>query len=166
MEILTPRLRLVPLIAGDIEELAALYADAEVMRGSSGFAIPRDRAASEQWLQRTLAVPSTDAWVTFRVDDRSSRTFLGRCGLRREDGSQETELAYAFVRAAWGRGVATDAASAVVRHGFDTGLTRIVGCALAGNGASLRVLEKVGMRRTREDLTSTGVVIRYEMERL
>jgi RimJ/RimL family protein N-acetyltransferase len=41
-----------------------------------------------------------------------------------------------------------------------------VGCALAGNGASLRVLEKVGMRRTREDLTSTGVVIRYEMERL
>ncbi len=164
MEIFTPRLRLRALCEEDIELLVSLYADAEVMRGSSGVAEPRDRAGSEEWLRRTLAV-ATAAWVTFRVDDRFTGSFLGRCGLRPEEGSNETELAYAFARAAWGRGIATEAATAVVRHGFETGLTRIVSCALAENGASLRVLEKLGMRRTHEEVTSDGVLIHLAMDR-
>ena len=165
MEIFTPRLRLRPLCEGDIEDLALLYADAEVMRGSSGLAEPRDRKGSDEWLRRTLAVPRLASWVTFRVDDRFTGSFLGRCGLRPKEGSDETELAYAFARAAWGHGVATEAATAVVRHGFETGLTRIVACALAENPASLRVLEKVGMRRTHEEATADGVLIHYAVDR-
>jgi RimJ/RimL family protein N-acetyltransferase len=53
----------------------------------------------------------------------------------------------------------------VVKRGFGSGLTRIVGSALAANLASLRVLEKIGMRPTREDLTSAGIVIRHELDR-
>jgi RimJ/RimL family protein N-acetyltransferase len=165
MEILTPRLRLQPLCDKDIEELASLDADSEVMRGSSGFAIPRNRVGTVEWLQQTLSVSTTDAWLTFRVDDRLSGAFLGRCGLRPEEGSGETELAYAFAQPAWGRGIATESASVVVKRGFESGLTRIVGSALAANLASLRVLEKIGMRRTREDLTSVGIVIRHELDR-
>jgi hypothetical protein len=40
-----------------------------------------------------------------------------------------------------------------------------VSCALAENGASLRVLEKLGMRRTQEEVTSDGVLIHFAMDR-
>jgi ribosomal-protein-alanine N-acetyltransferase len=165
MEILTPRLRLRPLCEKDLEELASLDADSEVMRGSSGFAIPRNRDGTAEWLQRTLSISTKAAWLTFRVDDRLSGAFLGRCGLRPEEGSAETELAYAFAQPAWGRGIATESASVLVMRGFGSGLTRIVGSALAANTASLRVLEKIGMRRTREDLTPAGLVIHHELDR-
>jgi RimJ/RimL family protein N-acetyltransferase len=163
MNILTPRLSLHPLVEDDAEDLAALHADVDVMRGSSGVARPRSRRASEEWLRRTLSVSGTGGWETFRVGDRITGAFLGRCGLRPEEGSSETELAYAFSRHVWGRGIATEAASAVVGHGFDSGLKRIVACALAENPASVRVLEKVGMRRVREETTPIGWLIRFEM---
>ena len=165
MEILTPRLRLRPLCEKDIEELVLLDADPEVMRGRSGFALPRHRVGTVEWLQRTLSISTNDAWLTFRVDDRRSGGFLGRCGLRPEEGSGETELAYAFAQPAWGRGIATESASAVVNRGFESGLARIVGSVLSANLASLRVLEKIGMRRTGEDLTSAGIVIHHELDR-
>jgi [ribosomal protein S5]-alanine N-acetyltransferase len=163
MDILTSRLRLQPLAEDDLDDLVGLHADPEVMLGSSGIATPRTRAASEEWLQRSLSLAGTEGWGTFRVDDRATGAFLGRCGLRPEQGTGDTELAYAFARHAWGRGIATEAASAVVQHGFDAGLTRIVGCALAQNPASVRVLEKVGMHRVREETTPVGWLIRLEV---
>jgi|HubBroStandDraft_4_1064222.scaffolds.fasta_scaffold75692_2 ribosomal-protein-alanine N-acetyltransferase len=163
MDILTSRLSLRPLTEGDLDDLVALHMDPLVMLGSSGVATPRTRAISEEWLRRTLTRPYADGWVTYRLEERDTGVFLGRCGLRPEDGSSETEIAYALVRHAWGQGLATEAATAVVRHGFDAGLTRIVACALAENVASLRVLEKVGMRRLREETTSVGWLVRFEM---
>ncbi len=165
MDILTSRLCLRPLHEGDLEDLVVLNLDPLVMLGSTGVATPRTRAMSEEWLNRTLSRPSADGWVTYRVEERDTGLFLGRCGLRPEEGSSETEIAYALVRHAWGRGLATEAATAVVRHGFDAGLTRIVACALAENPASLRVLEKVGMRRVREETTPVGWLVRFEMSR-
>jgi len=154
--ICTARLRLRPLCADDLSDLVELYADPEVMRGSSGVAVARDRAASEEWLRQALAIPTIGGWMTYRVEDRATGAFFGRCGLRPEAGSEKTELAYAFAQHAWWRRIATEASIAVVRNGFAAGLGRIVGCALAKNVASLRVLEKVGMRRVSEEPTSVG----------
>jgi RimJ/RimL family protein N-acetyltransferase len=165
MDILTSRLRLRPLTESDLEDLVALNLDPLVMLGSTGVAAPRTRAMTEEWLRRTLATPDEAGWVTYRVEERDTGVFIGRCGLRPEEGSRETEIAYALVRHAWGRGLATEAATAVVQHGFDAGLTRIVGCALAENQASLRVLEKLGMRSVREETTPVGWLIRFEMHR-
>lgn len=47
----------------------------------------------------------------------------------------------------WGQGYATESSRAIVRHGFEVlRLKRILGLVLPENGASIRVLEKVGMR--------------------
>jgi ribosomal-protein-alanine N-acetyltransferase len=165
MEILTPRLRLQPLSLLDLEDVVTLHSDPEVMRGSSGVAIARDRASSEEWLRRTLAGPCTIGRVTFRVSDRTSGEFLGRCGLRQAAARGETELAYSFMRHAWGRGIATEAATAAVGFGFGAGQVTIVGCALASNAASLRVLEKVGMRRVGEEATPDGLLIHHVIVR-
>jgi RimJ/RimL family protein N-acetyltransferase len=50
------------------------------------------------------------------------------------------------MRAAWGRGLATEGAAAVVRHGFESvGAEKISARTLAGNLASQRVMRKCGL---------------------
>lgn len=139
-----------------------MYSDPEVMLGSSGAAVPRTREESKEWLDRTLSTSCADAGrETFRVDDRASGRFLGRCGLRPDANTPETELSYAFVRSAWGRGIATEAARAVFECGSAAGVTRVVACVLASNVASRRVLEKVGMARIGGRPTLEGTLLLY-----
>lgn len=162
-EILTTRLRLTPLSASDFEGLAAMYSDPDVMLGSSGAAVPRTRAESMEWLIRTLASSYADVGrETFRVDERDSGAFLGRCGLRPDVQTPDTELAYAFVRSAWGRGIATEAAKAVLEWGSSAGVSRVIGCVLATNIASQRVLEKVGLAPIGDRPTLEGTLLLYE----
>ncbi|MCY3647811.1 MAG: GNAT family N-acetyltransferase [Chloroflexi bacterium] len=58
------------------------------------------------------------------------------------------ELGYALARPVWGQGLATEAARAALAYGFESlGLVRIFAYAVSTNAASLRVLEKLGMKR-------------------
>jgi len=76
-----------------------------------------------------------------------SGVLLGQCGLNHLPPGDEIEVLYLLERACWGQGLATEAAAAALRCGFDElSLERIVGITLAGNAASQRVLEKVGLR--------------------
>jgi RimJ/RimL family protein N-acetyltransferase len=81
--------------------------------------------------------------------------FVGWFHLRppRADTPQEPgdlELGYRLRQDAWGRGLATEGARLLVDHGFTTGAPRVTASALVANGASIRVMEKVGMRRVCE----------------
>ena len=58
------------------------------------------------------------------------------------------ELGFALARPLWGRGLMTEAAEAVLAHGFESmGLVRIFGYAVSANAASRRVMEKLGMKQ-------------------
>ncbi len=71
---------------------------------------------------------------------------VGFCGLRHRDGGPEVEVLYGISPAKWGRGYATEIAPETIGYGFErVGLARVRGIADAENGASRRVLEKVGM---------------------
>jgi len=72
--------------------------------------------------------------------------FIGWSGLKYRPERDEVDLGYRFMRPEWGKGYATESASAVLNQGFETfQLKRIVGRALPGNTGSIRVLEKIGM---------------------
>lgn len=72
--------------------------------------------------------------------------FIGWCGLKMRPEINEIDLGYRFIKSSWGKGYATEAAAASLRYGFEKlGIKRIVGRALPGNLASIRVLEKCGM---------------------
>ena len=59
----------------------------------------------------------------------------------------EVDVAFRLRRTHWGLGLATEAALASVRFGFaDLGLKRIIGLVMPENVASVRVLEKTGLR--------------------
>jgi RimJ/RimL family protein N-acetyltransferase len=72
--------------------------------------------------------------------------FLGWCCLVPLEDSGMIEIGYRFVREAWGQGIATESARAVLDHGFGVfGFDTIVAVAHPENQASHRVLEKIGM---------------------
>jgi [ribosomal protein S5]-alanine N-acetyltransferase len=83
----------------------------------------------------------------FGVRLRGRADLLGFCGFVRLGGMEEPELWYELTRKAWGRGIATEAAQACVRYAFEeVGMERVIAGADAPNAASLRVIEKLGMK--------------------
>jgi RimJ/RimL family protein N-acetyltransferase len=66
--------------------------------------------------------------------------------------TQAVEVAWRLARPYWGRGYATEAARASLDDGFDRlGLAEIVAYTVADNQASWRVMERLGMRRNRDE---------------
>jgi len=141
----TERLCLRPVVADDLDPIAALYGDPEVMRfiGLQG-ALDREQARErldfmiDHWQRHGFGM-----WAVLRKPDGA---FLGRCGLRYLDDTSEIELGYTLGRAHWGLGYATEASRVVVRHAFAVlGIERLVAIADPANTASVRVMQKIGM---------------------
>jgi RimJ/RimL family protein N-acetyltransferase len=150
----TPRFALQPMILADLGWYAKFAGDAEVMRyiGHTG---PLSHAQATERLARYVRCWEEHGLGMFGVrlrdealsDELPEELPVGWAGLQPLSGTDEIEVGYAFGRAAWGRGYATEVATAVVRWGFEQlGLERIVAVASAGNTGSRRVMDKLGMR--------------------
>ncbi len=86
---------------------------------------------------------------------------VGFAGLRRFGPAGEVEILYALLPSRWGRGLATEAARAVLRFGLeDAGVLEILAGADLENAASFRVMERAGMTLAR-DVTIDGRPARY-----
>jgi RimJ/RimL family protein N-acetyltransferase len=89
--------------------------------------------------------------------------FIGWCGLKNRPERNEIDLGYRLMKKAWGKGYATEAAYACLKYGFEKlHLERIVGRAMPGNIASLRVLEKCQMQYAGEEVVDDHPAITYE----
>ena len=81
-------------------------------------------------------------WV---VLDKESGELLGHAGLQPLEETGEEQLGYYLGRAAWGRGIATEAAKPAIPFAFDElGLDHLVAIVRHENAASQRVLAKLG----------------------
>jgi RimJ/RimL family protein N-acetyltransferase len=79
------------------------------------------------------------------VEDKQTGEMLGYGGLRNLDGVPE--LVYLLKKSAWGKGIATEVATACLDFGFSAfGFETVLGITKPGNIGSRRVLEKVGMQ--------------------
>ena len=77
---------------------------------------------------------------------RSDHSLIGAIGLVIKPEQDVAELGYWVGKPWWGQGYATEAAQAIVDHGFrKLGLARIYAQCFSRNPASARVLEKAGM---------------------
>lgn len=164
----TERLRLRPLSPADTEHLAELDADPEVGRYVH-LGAPPTRADLEAALPRMLArFGSPPVQPSFwAAEERSSGRFIGWFHLR-PSGEQDTlELGYRFRRDAWGQGYASEGARALVIRAFEhLGAECVEAIALVENAASIRVMEKAGLR-VRERFLYQGErpAVRYAVER-
>jgi len=86
-------------------------------------------------------------WSTFL---KSNNEFIGWCGIKLNEHGDH-DLGFRFFKKHWGKGFATEAAKACLDHGFQkSGLKTIIGRAANENLASIRVLEKLGMKFYKE----------------
>lgn len=143
----TPRLRLDPIGAGDEDDWwAAIWSDAEVTRYlPPRRPLPREHMA--RMLEKRREEWESQQFGVWAIRDRETGEFVGHCGLVVNDPPR-VELIYALARSAWGQGLVTEAASAVISYaGFALGITELDALVFEENLASARVLEKLGFSR-------------------
>jgi RimJ/RimL family protein N-acetyltransferase len=143
-EIETTRLLLRQATIEDLNEWARLtFSDPEVVRYMPKRDMtPRERAErAYNMYNRNWSRHGYGGWL---VTDKADGQLLGDCTFDAEE-TDEVELGYSFAKAYWGKGIATEAARAAVRFGFENAkLSRIVAVVVPENTASWRVLEKIG----------------------
>jgi RimJ/RimL family protein N-acetyltransferase len=143
----TDRLMLRRFTPGDRPWLHDLYANADVMQYLGGVktAAQTDAIFDERILGYYDAHPGLGVWMTV---ERATGDRLGFHLLNNVQGETFIQVGFVLAKNAWGRGIGTEMAAAVLRYGFvDVRLPRIVGIATLPNLASQRVLEKIGLRR-------------------
>ena len=93
----------------------------------------------------------TNGYGRWAVIDKSNSDFLGWCGLKYAHELNETDIGFRFFEKHWNKGFATESAKACLKYGFEKlNLKTIFGKAMAENVASIKVLEKLGLKYERE----------------
>jgi len=142
----TERLILRGFVDDDLEPLAVMNADPEVMRYLGGV---RSREWSAASIDRCRSQWGKLGFGRFAIEDNVNGEFVGWVTLEpvELDGYvDDLEIGWRLVRARWGRGLATEAAIAVLTWAFATvPVDRILAVADAENAPSVSVMRRLGM---------------------
>jgi RimJ/RimL family protein N-acetyltransferase len=146
--ITTPRLLLRPWRDSDHAPFSAMSADPEVMEF---FPERLSREESDQVIARIQAHQEKHGFCFFAAEVVRKAAFIGFVGIQYvpfEAGfTPAVEIGWRLARPYWNRGLATEAAQAVLNYSFETlRLEQIVSYAVSGNMRSRRVMEKINMR--------------------
>jgi [ribosomal protein S5]-alanine N-acetyltransferase len=147
----TQRLLAEPLRREHLPLYCRLFQNEQVMATLSDDGLPAAPEAIAHWLEQSVAHWERHGWGLWLLCDCGGQ-FVGRAGLRwtTVEGADEVELAYALMPEFWNLGLATEIARASVRLAFEQlGLAGIFAFTLPTNIASLRVMQKAGLRHER-----------------
>ncbi|RQR39963.1 MULTISPECIES: GNAT family N-acetyltransferase [unclassified Burkholderia] len=162
----TERLWLRPRVLADLDASIEMDRDPEVTRYIAG---PwHDPGEHRRFVTHRITrdyPPGLGYWSIF--ERAMPDAFIGWILLIPDyaDGARDVEIGWRLVRAAWGRGIASEAAAAAVHHAFDTvRLPRVIADIAEANQGSLNVARKLGMRRV--SVVHDGIpYVRHRLER-
>lgn len=163
-EIESPRLRLRAWRGADSGAYVSIIGDPEVMRHMGSGLRYRAKRAAASVVARLSGVEARRAiaalerhWARrgygeWAVEESASGELVGQIGfIHHSDwraSRAKVEIGWRLARRAWGRGLATEGASAALAHGFEhLRLDRVISIAHRENRRSQRVMEKLGMER-------------------
>lgn len=144
-----PRLRVRELEETDLDAVASMLADPDVMRY---WPRPYTRDEAAEWIRQRRRQYAEDGFSYWLALDHATGAVVGQVGLLMHDveGVREPGLGYILDRPWWGRGLATEGARAVMRWAFGTHPFAQVACLIRPeNLASLRVAARLGLRADR-----------------
>jgi [ribosomal protein S5]-alanine N-acetyltransferase len=88
-------------------------------------------------------------WSQIGIADADDMMLIGDIGLLLTNGGRDVEIGFTLRRASQDRGLATDAVREVIAFAFEhTQAERVLGITDTRNLSSIRLLERVGMRKT------------------
>ena len=141
----TERLYLRELNVNDAESFYRLNLDSDVLRytGDEPFV---NIASSKEFLENYDHYHKY-GFGRWAVINKANEEFLGWCGLKFTEEQNEYNIGFRFFKNEWGKGYATESAKACIDYGINKlKLTEIIGRAMKENQASIRVLEKIGLK--------------------
>lgn len=145
----TPRLVLGAFTPADAADLHQLAGNRDIADTTLSIPHPYDLDHALAWIsqQRRELVRGRAANFAVRLTDDSR--LIGCAGLRDIDREHcQAELGFWIGRQWWGQGYAREAASAVLKFGFEQlGLNRICAHHMVRNPAAGQVLRHIGMER-------------------
>ena len=140
----TSRFVLRPLNETDLDEITRLAGDWAIASMTARIPYPYTQNDARQWLDGLDEGEFVRA-ITIPKEDR----LLGITGYVPSADRDSAEIGYWVGKPYWGRGIATEAARAIVEHCFTSaGFKKLTCCHFADNPASARVIEKLGFTST------------------
>jgi RimJ/RimL family protein N-acetyltransferase len=146
----TARLILRPYEPGDLDALYAMFSNEDVCRYLPWDPLDLDeaRAKLEQRVQQDHLDADGDPLLLAAVERVTGRVVGELMLALKSVTSRQGEIGWSFHPDVHGRGLATEGAREVLRLGFEVvGLHRIIAGSDARNRASIRVMERLGMRQ-------------------
>jgi RimJ/RimL family protein N-acetyltransferase len=146
----TDRLILRRFIIDDAEFILELLNEPSFLRfiGDKGVRTLAD--AREYILQGPVASYERHGFGLYLVAIREGAVPIGMCGLLKRESLPDVDIGFAFLPGFWSQGYALEAAAAVKADGLDRlGLKRIVAITNPDNSASIKLLEKIGLKYER-----------------
>jgi ribosomal-protein-alanine N-acetyltransferase len=148
----TERLILRRLAPDDAAEMFRIYSDPKTMEfmGKGFDSIEDGRTRIQQHIEWYYEKYEFGLWATVL---KENNRLIGRCGLLYEEieGRKDLELAYLIDCNYWGKGLAAEAARAILKIGFDQyQANRIIAVIVPENRNSIRLAERLGMKFERE----------------
>jgi RimJ/RimL family protein N-acetyltransferase len=141
----TARLAFREMTPGDLDDMAGLLGDPQVMRY---YPRPHSREEASAWIAWSQRLYRDHGFGLWLLTLRNGGEFVGDCGLtpQQVDGVTEIEVGYHIRSALQGRGLATEAAAACRDYARDVlGLERLIAIIDPRNRPSQRVAEKLGL---------------------
>jgi RimJ/RimL family protein N-acetyltransferase len=158
----SPRLLLRPYSQSDLAAFTELNGDPEARRHVGGPLTRADAAVRFESFISGFAV-GADAWA---VTLRESGVYIGHSWLVLDEGANHPELGFILAPSFWRQGYGTEVAKAVLGYALaHRAYSRVVATVDADHGASIRVLERAGMKREREDHDKQGSYFVYSITR-
>jgi RimJ/RimL family protein N-acetyltransferase len=142
----TDRLLVREYVEEDAEAFFKLNSDPEVLRFVPDQALVSAEQARQILIDHPIADYRKHGFGRGACILKSTGEQIGFAGLKYLEELGEVDVAYRLLPKYWGQGLATEAALASVHFGFDLELKRIIGLVMPANIASVRVLEKTGLR--------------------
>jgi RimJ/RimL family protein N-acetyltransferase len=144
----TARLLLRPFTKADVPAMTPVYGNPLVMKHLLHDGV--DAPSARDMIKRFIDCWQCNGFGIFVVVLKENGRPIGHCGLNYLEGGCDIELLYLIDQPFWGRGLATEAAAAVLGYAFNAKkFPRIVAVAMPENLESRKVMEKLGMRLVR-----------------
>lgn len=146
----TDRMQFREMTDADLDNMAALLGDPEVMRF---YPAPKSREEAASWIQWNRGNYAEHGYGLWIVETHNGE-FIGDCGLtwQQVNGAQKLEVGYHVRSDLHGQGFATEAAVACRDYARQNlAAKELIAIIHPDNRASERVAEKIGMHRIADD---------------
>lgn len=150
----TARLYLRPFTLADVDELHRLWAEPGVRKYLwDDEVIPRGRV--ESIVEASIALFNSSGFGLWAVSPKLEDKLIGFCGFWHFHEPPKLELLYGISQKYWSLGIASEAATSIMRYGFEElSFDRIEASTDAANQASSQVMKRIGMSFWKQELTN------------